>query len=62
MIDLVSMYKSWDAFVGLAKLGSSTVPDDSLLPLQVFAPVGGGAGRVWSWNLPGGGHHAHGDA
>lgn len=55
-IDLASKYKYRDAFVGLANLGSC------FLPLQVFAPVGGGAGRVRSWYLPGGGHHAHGDA
>lgn len=56
MTDLVSKYKYRVALVGLANRGSC------FLPLQVFAPVGGGAGRVWSWYLPGGGHHAHGDA
>lgn len=24
--------------------------------------MGGGTGRVWGWNLPGGGYHTNGDA
>ena len=32
------------------------------LPPQEVASVGGDAGRMWGWDLPGGCHHPDGDA
>lgn len=33
-----------------------------LVPQDAAEPEDGDAGRVWGWNMPGGGHLSHGDA